>query len=184
MRIQNGLRMGSALVIVLLAALTIGSCPSGAATLDQQTNEALLSKQVRHQLLMVPWYGVFDNLAYSINGREVTLTGEVVNPVTKSDAENMVKKVAGVTRVENHITVLPVSKFDDQIRRAEYRAIFSDDSLSRYAMGAVPSIHIIVSHGHVTLDGAVSNQMDHNIASIRARGVPGVFSVTNNLRVG
>jgi hyperosmotically inducible protein len=115
---------------------------------------------------------------------EVMLTGQVVRPITKSDAEASVKKLEGVTRVVNNITVLPLSGFDDQIRRAEFRAIFSDASLGRYAMGAVPSIHIIVDHGHVLLDGVVSNKMDYDIANIRASSVPGVFSVTNNLRIG
>ena len=103
---------------------------------------------------------------------------------TKSDAEKAVKHVEGVTNVVDNITVLPLSRFDDQIRRVEYRAIFSEPQLSKYALGAVPSIHIVVSNGHVTLIGVVDNQMDSNIARIRALSVPGVFSVTNSLRVG
>jgi hyperosmotically inducible protein len=107
----------------------------------------------------------------------------VVNPTVKSDAGNSVKRIEGVSQVVNEIQVLPLSSFDNQIRRAEYRAIFSDPSLSRYSMGAIPSIHIIVDNGHVTLVGYVSNQMDRTLAGIRAKGVPNVFSVTNDLRI-
>jgi hyperosmotically inducible periplasmic protein len=175
---------GRALVILAVAIQLIAiQGASAAKTRDQVTNEQLLSKNVRHALVTVPWYGVFDNLEYTMNGTEVVLSGQVVQPVTKHDAESAVKHVEGVTHVVDNITVLPLSRFDDQIRRAEFRSIFSEPSLSRYSMGAVPSIHIIVSNGHVTLDGVVINQMDYNIAKIRALSVPGVFSVTNNLRI-
>ena len=168
-----------------LATLTISTYSASAATTqDQMTDEQRLSNQVRHALITIPWYGVFDNLEYGVNGSEVTLSGQVVQPVTKSDAEKAVKHIAGVARVVDNITVLPLSRFDDQIRRAEYRAIFTQPDLSRYSMGAVPSIHIIVKNGHVMLTGVVSNQMDANVARIRALSVPGVFSVTNNLRIG
>lgn len=186
MKIYRGLRKFSCNVIVLaLAALTIVACTASAATThDQLTGEQLLNKQVRHALVTIPWYGVFDNLEYTLNGTEVTLSGQVVQPYTKNDADKAVKHVEGVTRVVDNITVLPLSRFDDQIRRAEYRAIFGQPELSRYSLGAIPSIHIIVSNGHVTLEGVVNNSMDSNIARIRALAVPGVFSVTNNLRIG
>ncbi|MGH9828489.1 MAG: BON domain-containing protein, partial [Blastocatellia bacterium] len=145
---------------------------------------AYLNKEVHHQLAMLPWYGVFDNLTYSTNGTEVTLTGQVVRPVTKSDALASVKHIEGVTKVVDNITVLPPSGFDNQIRRAEYRAIFSQASLSGYSMGVNPSIHIIVNNGHVTLEGYVDNETDIHLATIRANSVPNVFSVTNNLKVG
>lgn len=145
--------------------------------------EAWLSKQVRHQLVTLPWIGVFDNLEYKIEGSRVILLGQVVNPVTKSDAESGVKGIEGVTGVVNRIQVLPLSPFDNQIRRAEYRVIFSEPSLGRYSMGVIPSIHIIVDNGHVTLEGYVDNKMDRNLAYMRARMVPGVFSVTNDLRI-
>ena len=172
-----------AIAIVALAMLFVGIQRASAATThsnDQQT----LNKNVRRALVTIPWYGVFDNLEYTINGTEVVLSGQVVQPVTRHDAESAVKHVEGVTQVVDNITVLPLSGFDNQIRRAEYRAIFSDSSLGRYSLGAVPTIHIIVNNGHVTLEGAVMNQMDANIARIRALSVPGVFSVTNNLRIG
>ena len=178
------LKMGLfTLAILALAALMLGVSQASAAPAPEGNNTPLLSNQVRHELVTLPWYGVFDNLEYTINGSEVILSGQVVQPITKSGAE-AVKNIPGVTRVVNNITVLPLSRFDDQIRRVELRAIFSQASLSRYAMGSVPSIHIIVDNGHVTLEGVVSNEMDRNIANIRANSVPGVFSVTNNLHVG
>jgi len=131
----------------------------------------------------VPWLSVFDNLQYSVNGSEVTLGGQVWQPVTKQDAETAVKGIEGVTKVNNNIEVLPLSPMDDQIRRAEYRAIYGAPDLQRYAMGVLPSIHIVVKNGHVTLVGAVDNQMDKNVAEIRAKSVPNVFSVDDNLQV-
>ena len=144
-----------------------------------------LSDAVRHELVSLPYYNVFDNLEYRVDpSGVVTLSGQVTWPVVKSDAEHAVKKIPGVTQVVDNIKVLPLSPLDNQIRRAEYRAIFGFGSLYRYAMGAVPSIHIIVDNGHVTLVGVVDNEADKNMANIRANGVPGVFSVTNDLRVG
>jgi len=170
---------------IAVIALTVGAYSAKAApSRDQANDQQLLSKQVRHSLVMLPWYGVFDNLEYTVNGSEVVLSGQVVQPILKHDAAKTVEHVEGVTRVVNNITVLPLSGFDDQIRRAEYRAIFSQSGLARYSRGAVPSVHIIVSNGHVTLTGMVSTPMDYNIARIRALSVPGVFSVTNNLQIG
>ncbi len=142
-----------------------------------------LPERVRHELVMLPYYNVFDDLAFRVDGDTVTLFGDVTNPVLKSDAERSVKRIEGVRQVVNNIKVLPLSPFDWQIRRAAYRAIFSSGGLYRYAMGAQPSIHIIVNNGHVTLQGVVDNQGDKNIAGIRANGVPGVFSVRNDLQV-
>ncbi len=143
-----------------------------------------LSDAVRHELVMLPYYNIFDSLEYRVDdGGVVTLSGAVTRPILKSDAEHAVKKVAGVTQVVNNIKVLPLSPMDNRIRAAEYRAIFGFGSLYRYAMGTNPSIHIIVDNGHVTLIGVVDNEGDKNQANIRANGVPGVFSVTNNLRV-
>lgn len=142
-----------------------------------------IAREVRHELVMLPFYGVFDNLAFRVDGSKVTLFGQVTRPTLKSDAENVVKSVEGVERVENQIEVLPVSPNDDRIRIAVYRAIFSRPGLDRYGFMAVPSIHIIVKNGHVTLEGVVSNEADKNQANIVANGVPGVFSVKNNLQV-
>ena len=142
-----------------------------------------LVKEVRHELVMLPYYSVFDNLAYRVDGTRVTLFGQVVRPTLKSDAETVVKKIEGVTGVTNEIEVLPLSPIDERLRRALFRAIYSKPSLERYALGAVPPIHIIVKNGNVALEGAVDNEMDKNVAGIAANGVPGVFKVTNNLAV-
>jgi hyperosmotically inducible protein len=141
-------------------------------------------KEVRHELVTLPFYGVFDNLAYKVDpDGTVTLFGQVTRPTLKSDAENAVKHIEGVEKVVNNIEVLPTSMVDDQIRRAAYRAIYGNDVLSQYQMRAVPPIHIIVKNGHITLEGVVSREMDKQIAGMQANSVPGVFSVTNNLVV-
>jgi hyperosmotically inducible protein len=142
-----------------------------------------ITREVRHELVMLPYLTIFDNLAYKVQGDTVTLYGQVLNPVNKHDAENAVKKIEGVTKVDNQIQVLPPSANDDRIRRQVARAIFSEDGLFKYSLGALPPIHIIVNGGHVTLEGMVNSQTDKNLAFIRANGVPGVFSVQNNLRV-
>ena len=142
-----------------------------------------LEREVRHQLVLLPYYSIFDDFSFRVDGTTVTLMGQVVRPTLKSDAENVVKRIEGVDKVVNEIEVLPLSDFDDRIRRAEYRAIYGDATLQRYALQAVGPIHIIVNNGHVTLKGAVANTMDKNIAGIRANGVPGVFSVDNQLQV-
>jgi osmotically-inducible protein OsmY len=147
------------------------------------TGQDRITREVRHELVMLPYYGVFDNLAYSVNGGTVTLIGQVTNPVLKSDAEGVVKHIEGVTKVVNQIQVLPLSDMDNGIRRAEYRAIYGDPSLNRYALQAVPPIHIIVNNGKVTLVGAVGSDADKNLAGLRANGVSGVFSVNNELQV-
>lgn len=142
-----------------------------------------LIREVRHQLVLLPYYSVFDNLAFRVEGDTVILEGQVVRPTLKSDAEGVVKNLPGVGRVVNNIEVLPASPMDDQIRRAVYRAIFSEPGLSRYAESAVPSIHIIVKNGHVTLVGVVDSEGDKNLVNIRVNGVPNVFSVKNELVV-
>ena len=150
---------------------------SGAKAQDRITRE------VRHELVMLPYYGVFDNLAYKVDGYTVTLMGQVTRPTLKSDAENVVKKIEGVEHVKNEIEVLPPSPGDDRIRRAVYRAIYGDTVLNRYALQAVPPIHIIVKNGNVALEGVVATEADKNVAGIRSNGVSGVFAVANNLRV-
>jgi hyperosmotically inducible protein len=145
--------------------------------------EDRIAKEVRHELVTLPYYSVFDDLAYKVEGDTVTLYGAVTRPTLKSDAENVVKKIEGVTRVINNIEVLPVSLNDDQIRRAVYRAIYSQPGLDMYSLRAVPTIHILVKNGNVTLTGAVANEGDKNRANIAANGVPGVFSVKNDIQV-
>lgn len=146
-------------------------------------NEQRIVKEVRHELVMLPYYSLFDDLEYSVNGGTVTLLGSVVNPTLKKDAENSVKRIEGVNNVNNQIKVLPPSPMDDRIRRQVARAISNQGGLYRYFMGAVPSIHIIVDSGHVTLKGVVDNQADDTQAKLAANQVPGVFSVKDELQV-
>jgi hyperosmotically inducible periplasmic protein len=146
-------------------------------------SEDRITREVRHELVMLPYYGVFDNLAYRVDGGTVTLLGQVTRPALKSDAGNAVKQIEGVDKVDNQIQVLPLSSTDDRIRLAAYRAIYGHPGLDRYALQAVPPIHIIVESGKVALEGVVSTQGDKDLANIRANGVSGVFSVVNNLRV-
>lgn len=153
---------------------------------DQQSSSRdrnRIIRQVRHELVMLPYYGVFDNFSYRVEGGTVTLLGQVTRPTLKSSAENVVKDIEGVERVDNQIKVLPLSPNDDRLRVALFRAIYGQTALNRYALRAVPPIHIIVDNGNVTLEGVVANEGDKNIANIQANGVPGVFSVVNNLRV-
>jgi hyperosmotically inducible protein len=160
-----------------LAPLTFGqSAPLTPA-------EARIAKEVRHELLMLPWFGVFDNIAFQVNGGTVTLLGEVTRPTLKSDAQNVVKHIEGVDQVVNKIEVLPASPMDDQSRLALYRAIYGFPNLEKYALGVQKPIRIIVNNGHVTLEGVVDNESDKNVAGVRANSVPGIFSVTNNLQV-
>lgn len=147
-------------------------------------HEGRIAQEVRHQLLMLPYYTIFDDLAFRVQDGTVTLLGAVTNPVLKSDAENVVKNIEGVTQVNNQIEVLPVSPMDWQIRHAEYKAIYLNPQIGdRYGNQALPSIHIIVKNGHVTLEGVVASEFDKNFIGVRANTVPNVFSVTNNLRV-
>lgn len=162
----------------IAAAATDGSVANGAPS------QARLAKEVRHKLLMLPYYGVFDNLQYSINGSRVTLLGQVVRPTTRSDAARSVAGIEGVTQVVNKIEVLPLSPFDDSIRARTYRALSRAGGLNRYFAGANPSVHIIVNRGQLTLTGVVDSSLDKQLAYMTARGVSGVFSVTNELQLG
>ncbi len=139
-------------------------------------------KEVRHEILTIPQYGVFDFLSFTVNGGTVTLFGDVRLPVTRINAENGVKQIDGVTKVENKINVLPVFSADNNIRMAVYQAIYGSASLQRYAFQAIPSIHIVVNNGNVRLEGAVANKGDADQALIRARSVPSTFAVTSNLK--
>ena len=168
----------------LAAALVLtASLAAGVQAKEEVSGRQRVMEKIRKELVTLPFYGVFDNLAYSFDGGTATLYGQVVRPTTRSDAERRVRKVAGVSRVVNQIEVLPLSSFDDSIRQRAYRQIFGTAGLYRYAMGANPSLHIVVNRGHVTLEGVVSNEGDRRLARIAALQVPGVFSVTNNLRL-
>jgi hyperosmotically inducible periplasmic protein len=184
-------RSGVSLVGFVLLLTLVAIAPMGAFAQDKtgipaqgsQRYEQWLNNEVRHELVLLPWYSVFDDLEYQVNGTEVTLAGQVVQPVTKDDAEKAVKSIEGVTKVTNNIEVLPLSPMDDQTRRTEFRAIYGDPALERYAMGTLLPIRIIVKNGRVTLEGVVNSQSDKDLATVRANSVPFVFAVTNNLRV-
>jgi hyperosmotically inducible protein len=149
-----------------------------------EPNEEQLAQKVRHELLMLPYYGVFDDLAFRLDGNVVTLLGAVTRPTLKSDAEAVVKRVPGVEKAINQIEVLPLSPMDDRIRMAEYRAIYGDPVLStKYGYRALPSVHIIVKNGNVTLRGVVASEADKNLVYMRANAVKDVFSVKNELEV-
>ena len=182
-----------AVLLVSTAAYT-DNCTAQDSTNNstQSTRSAALSqkgvyrvmKEVRHELIMLPYYGVFDNLLYKVSpDGTLTLLGEVSRPTLKSDAEMAVKEIEGVERVDNQIKVLPVSPNDDRIRRATYRKIYGNSVLSQYQFRAVPPIHIVVENGHVTLEGVVARPMEKQVAGMQANSVSGVFSVENNLRV-
>ncbi|MDX6269797.1 MAG: hyperosmotically inducible periplasmic protein [Acidobacteriota bacterium] len=170
-----------ALFFALAASAATVVVASPTADSGQNAERQQILKRVRKELVTLPYYGVFDNLAYKVEGDTVTLYGQVVRPSTRSDAGRRVAKIKGVGRVVNNIEVLPLSGFDDSIRAEAYRAIFNTSSLYRYALGSNPSLHIVVNRGHVTLEGVVGNRMDKQLAEFAARAVPGVFSVTNNL---
>src|SRR6202045_5478351 len=140
-------------------------------------------REVRHELLMLPYFGVFDYIAFKVDGSTGALLGQVVRPSLKSDAENVVKHIEGVERVDNQIEVLPPSPMDDRLRIQLFHAIYGYEPLQKYALGVQKPIRIIVKNGQVTLEGVVDNEADKNAAGIRANGVPGIFSVTNNLQV-
>ena len=178
---------GSLAVAVILLMASAGSL-FAATSKNQAPREPAhfqtwLTKEVRHELVMLPWLSVFDNLEYKVEGSKVILMGEVVRPTLKEDAGRVVKGIEGVTEVDNQIKVLPPSPMDDRIRHEEFRSIYGFPALSRYAEGAIPQLHIVVDNGHVTLYGIVDNAADKDMAGLRANTVSGVFSVTNNLQV-
>lgn len=190
MRYINGKSYKRSAILLVLFILTLGTTASSFAGTNQQAPardsagyETWLTHQVRHELVMLPFYSVFDNLQYKVEGGKVTLLGQVTRPNIKSDAESAVKHIEGVEAVDNQIQVLPTSFNDDRIRRATFRAIYSYPALQMYALRSVPTIHIIVDNGHVTLEGSVSRESDKDAAGIRANAVPGAFSVTNNLQI-
>jgi hyperosmotically inducible protein len=195
-KIKNIFTVGIAGLVIALApqvllARTANAALAGTGNLAEVTGDSAkdasaggqLGKQVRQKLLRLPYYGVFDDLGYSIDGGQVTLHGQVVHASTRADAERNVARIPGVTQVVNKIQVLPLSGFDDSIRVNTYRALQRTAGLYRYFMGTNPSLHIVVDRGHVTLTGVVSNKMDKQLAYITASGVPGTFSVTNKLLV-
>jgi hyperosmotically inducible protein len=181
---NGGLKMKLQILLVACLVLALGSVVIGQqATQASPRSTERITREVRHELLMLPYFGVFDNIAYKVDGYNVTLLGQVSRPTLKSDAENVVKRIEGVEKVDNQIEVLPTSPNDDRLRLQLYRAIYGYAPLQKYALGVQKPIRIIVKNGNVTLEGVVDNETDKNLANIRAHGVSGVFSVTNNLQV-
>jgi hyperosmotically inducible protein len=177
--------MSRTLASMLSFVLVAMSVPLSARSQQQVPQRTIerIQREVRHELLMLPYYNVFDTLSYRVDGDAVTLMGYVTDPVLKKDAENVVKRIEGVEQVVNQIEVLPVSTMDDQLRLRLYRAIYGYPALERYSMPVIKPIRIIVKNGNVTLDGVVDSQADKNLVGLRANGVSGVFSVANNLVV-
>ncbi len=168
------------LLILFSTVLTLFSL--GAAQESAKSQERII-REVRHELLMLPYFGVFDYIAFKVDGSTVTLLGQVVRPVLKSDAENSVKRIEGVEKVDNQIEVLPPSSMDDGLRIALFRAIYQYPALQKYELGVQKPIRIIVKNGRATLEGVVDSEADKNLVGLRANTVPGIFSVTNNLQV-
>jgi len=150
---------------------------------QQRISNQSLERKIGEKLRKLAYYSVFDNIEYRLLGDRVELTGQVVQSGLKSDAAAAVKKIEGVAGVGNKIEVLPPSPNDDRIRLDCYRAIFMAGAMQKYAIQPVPSVHIIVKGGNVTLVGVVDSEADKNLANIMANGVSGAFSVANNLRV-
>jgi hyperosmotically inducible protein len=171
--------------VVFATVLTIFTLsPLGQKNQVPQRAVERLQKEVRHELVMLPYLTVFDNLGYKVDGYNVTLVGQVTKPSLKSDAESAVKRIEGVEKVDNQIEVLPLSPMDDRVRQSLYRAIYGYPPLQRYGMPVLKPIRLMVKNGHVTLEGVVDSVADKNLVGLRANSVPGVFSVKNNLVVG
>jgi hyperosmotically inducible periplasmic protein len=168
-------------VFILLSLATLGLTQDrGQPSAKSQDR---ITREVRHELLMLPYFGVFDYIAFKVEGSTVTLLGQVVRPSLKSDAENALKHIEGVEKVDNQIEVLPPSPMDDGLRIRLYREIYGYPALEKYALGVQKPIRIIVKNGRVALEGVVDNEADKNLAGMRANSVPGIFQVTNNLQV-
>lgn len=166
-------------MVVSMASAGFGAPTAANDTLETQQTV----KEIRKELATLPYYGVFDNLAFQVDGDTVTLYGQVLRGSTRKSAEKRVAKIDGISTVVNRIQILPASPNDDRIRARAYRQIFGSGSLYRYAMGANPSMHLIVSRGHITLEGVVDSKVDSQLAYTIAQSIPGVFSVTNNLAI-
>jgi len=168
---------------LILTAILAAAIANSQTTPVSERAQARIAKEARHEILMLPYFDVFDNIDLRVDGYNVTLMGQVTRPTLKSNAENAIKDIEGVENVTNQIEVLPVSQNDDRLRVALYRSIYGFTSLQRYALPVIKPIRIIVKNGNITLEGIVDSEADKNVVNIRANGVFGVFSVTNNLLV-
>lgn len=171
--------------LLIVAAVILAIARPSVAAQKEVPPQAVerIQKEVRHEVLMLPYFDVFDNIAFKVDGDTVTLFGQVTRPTVKTDVERAVKTIEGVEKVDNQIEVLPVSPSDDRLRLRLFRAIYGFNALQRYALPVVKPVRIIVKNGHVTLEGIVDSEGDKNLVNLRARGVSGSFSVTNNLTV-
>jgi hyperosmotically inducible protein len=172
-----------AVVILLLVSFATLALAQDQRTSPSARSEERITREVRHELLMLPYFGVFDYIAFKIDGSTVTLVGQVNHATLKSDSENVVKRIEGVEKVDNQIEILPPSSMDDGLRRRLFRAIYGYPALEKYALGVQKPIRIIVKSGRVWLEGVVDTESDKNLAGLRANGIPGIFSVTNDLQV-
>lgn len=179
---NNKMKLRLLLIQFALVSLVVSGVAQDRNQPSARSQERI-TRQVRHALLMLPYFGVFDNITFKVEGDSVTLLGEVVRPTLKSDAGNSVKRIEGVEKVINDIEVLPPSPMDSRLRRQLFRAIYHYPALQKYALGVQKAIRIIVRNGRVNLEGVVDSEADKNLAGIRANSVPGIFSVTNNLQV-
>jgi hyperosmotically inducible protein len=174
-------KLVASIVFLIPATMLAMTAPSGQQVPERAIEH--IQKEVRHEILMLPYFGVFDDITYKVEGYKVTLMGQVTRPTLKSEAGNVVKRIEGVAQVDNQIEVLPTSFMDDQLRLRLYRAIYGYPALERYAMPVIKPIRIIVKGGNVTLEGIVDSEADKNLVNILANGVSGIFSVTNHLMV-
>jgi hyperosmotically inducible periplasmic protein len=173
----------SRLLLAVVSFVSLLSLIANAQNVPSPKSEERITREVRHELLMLPYFGVFDYIAYKVDEGTVILLGQVVRPSLKSDAENVVKRIEGVNRVENQIEVLPPSSQDESLRIALFHAIYGFPALEKYELGVLKPIRIVVKNGRVTLEGVVDSEADKNMVNVRANSVPGIFSVTNNLQV-
>jgi osmotically-inducible protein OsmY len=169
--------------LVIVLAVSIAPLPAQTPSEATSRAQARIVREVRHEILMLPYYDVFDYIAFRVSGYNVTLLGQVTRPTLKSDAGNVVKRIEGVEKVDNQIEVLPPSSMDDGLRLRLFRAIYNYAPLEKYALGTIKPVRIIVKSGRVTLAGMVDSEADKNLVGLRANSVPGIFSVTNNLQV-
>jgi len=183
MKFRIPFKMMLAAALVVGAASFAGSALAATKAATVPSTDAEIARKVVHEIRMYSRYTIWDNIDVKVRDGEVALMGQVSQPYKKADLGRLVERVPGVRSVANQLDVLPNSIFDDQIRRQVARAIYRDPVLSRYGIQAVPPIHIIVDNGHVTLEGVVNNQMEKNVAGIRAASGMSFGPVINNLRV-
>jgi hyperosmotically inducible periplasmic protein len=175
-------------LILFFLLVSVGISPASTGNTGDPTknNKPVknLTEKVRHELIMLSDFGVFDNLGFTItDANSVILTGQVVRPLLKADAETAVSRINGVSTVVNKIEVLPLSRTDDAIRERAYRAVYLRPDFEKYAIQATPPIRIIVKNGTITLQGVVNDSIDRTKAELAAKTIPGIFKVSDELRI-